>query len=358
MTSTDGGARTAETPVPCTATILGCAGPELSEDERAFFADAQPWGFILFARNVESKDQLHALTTALRESVGWNAPILIDQEGGRVARLKPPTWRDWEPVGTLAQRLGNGSPEALWEALMLRYRLIGGELREVGIDVNCMPLLDVQVPGAHDIVGDRGLSESPEQVAERGTVICEALRSVGVLPVIKHLPGHGRATADSHLSLPVVDAPRDELEALDFEPFRALRHEALGMTAHIVYSALDQEACATQSETVIKQIIRGAIGFDGLLMSDDLSMKALDGSMAERTRRSIDAGCDVVLHCNGDLLEMIDVVDAAGQLSPMGHARANRALEGRDQPETLDFDAADAQLAALMEGKPFDEARL
>ncbi|MCI4661539.1 MAG: beta-N-acetylhexosaminidase [Neomegalonema sp.] len=337
------------TPLHCSAAILGCEGTRLTPAERAFFADAQPWGFILFARNVEDRAQLSALTSELRESVGWHAPILIDQEGGRVARMRGPHWREWEPVGALCRRLQQAEPAQLWEALMLRYRLIAADLIEVGVDVDCMPLLDLEIPGAHDIIGDRALGQSSEEVASRGVVICEALKSAGVLPVIKHLPGHGRAAVDSHLALPRVETPRSELERTDFLPFAALKDEALGMTAHIIYSDIDPEFCATQSSIVIKQVIRGTIGFDGLLMSDDLSMQALSGPMSTRTRASLDAGCDLALHCNGEMSEMRAVIDAAGTMMPQSLARANFALAQRRGGAPLDRNGTERAYADLMD---------
>ena len=348
------------TPAGVSAAIFGCAGAQLAEDERAFFREARPWGFILFARNVEAPDQVRRLVADLRESAGWEAPVLIDQEGGRVARLRGPHWREWPPVGdwcdAVDDRAGNEASEdepnlreqRLWRALALRHRLIGAELRALGIDVDCMPLLDVRAPEGHDIIGDRALGRAAERVAARGAVVCEALLAAGVLPVIKHLPGHGRAEADSHLALPVVDAPLDALRARDFAPFRALRDQPLAMTAHVVYSALDPERCATLSPVVIGETIRGEIGFDGLLMTDDLSMKALSGGFESRARESLAAGCDLVLHCNGDAEEMAAVMRAVDGLSDAGRQRSERALALRRTPDPFDATAAEQALSAVI----------
>ncbi|QDL93382.1 beta-N-acetylhexosaminidase [Paroceanicella profunda] len=326
------------------AAILGCLGPTLTPGETAFLRDADPWGFILFARNVESPAQVAALVSALRETVGRRAPVLIDQEGGRVARLRPPHWRGWQPV---ADMIGALEEEAdILEALTLRYRLIAHELHALGIDVNCAPLLDVPQPGAHDVIGNRAIGTEPAHIALRGREIAEALRAGGVLPVIKHIPGHGRGMADSHLALPSAEADAATLRAVDFLPFRALRDQALGMTAHMVYPAIDPERCATLSPEVIA-VIRGEIGFDGLLMTDDLSMKALTGSFGARTRDALAAGCDVVLHCNGDPEEMRAVMAACPELSGTALARAERAEAARRAPAPFDVAAADARFAAL-----------
>ncbi|HSF94450.1 MAG TPA: beta-N-acetylhexosaminidase [Thermohalobaculum sp.] len=325
------------------AAIFGLAGSELSPAERAFFAEAAPWGFILFARNVESPEQVARLTAELREAVGRDAPVLIDQEGGRVARLRPPHWRQWQPV----MRLFDMADEAAaLEAARLRYRIIAEELAALGIDVDCVPLLDVPVPGAHDVIGERALGREAEAVARRGRAVCEGLRAGGVLPVIKHLPGHGRAGADSHHELPRVATPLAELRAVDFAAFRPLAHEALGMTAHVVFEAIDAQRCATLSPAVIGAI-REDIGFDGLLMTDDLSMKALSGSMAARTRDSLAAGCDVILHCNGEMAEMAEIAAHAPVLTGRAAERAARAEAQRGGREPLDLPAAEARYSEL-----------
>lgn len=325
------------------AAILGLGGPRLGITEEAFFADANPWGFILFGRNVRDPDQVRRLVGDLRATVGRAAPVLIDQEGGRVARLGPPHWRRWGPV----LRLFDGMDEAAaLEALRLRYRIIAAELAELGIDVDCAPLLDVPAPGGHAIIGDRALGHDPETVAQRGRAVCEGLRAGGVLPVIKHLPGHGRAPADSHRELPRVPAPREALEAVDFAAFRPLAGEALGMTAHVVYQAIDPARPATLSAKVIGAI-RGEIGFDGLLMTDDLSMKALSGPMAGRACDALAAGCDVALHCNGDLTEMREVAAVAPVLAGEAARRAARAEAERGRAEEIDLAAAEARYVEL-----------
>ncbi|TAN54887.1 MAG: glycoside hydrolase family 3 protein, partial [Magnetospirillum sp.] len=257
---------------PPAAAIFGCAGLVLSEEERRFFAGANPLGFILFARNIESPEQVRVLVTALRASVGRaDAPVLIDQEGGRVQRLRPPHWRK-APPGEPFARLAARDPAAAHEALRLNFRLIGRELADLGIDVDCAPVLDVPVAGAHDVIGDRAYGRTAALVSALAGEVMEGLLDEGVLPVIKHIPGHGRAMVDSHLALPVVEASRAELEAQDFPPFHALRHAPWAMTAHVVYTALDAAAPATTSAKVIAEVIRGAIGFNGVLVSDDLSM--------------------------------------------------------------------------------------
>ncbi len=325
------------------AVIFGLAGPELLAVERAFFADVAPWGFILFARNVESPAQLTRLTADLRDAVGRDVPVLIDQEGGRVARLGPPHWRRWQPVMRL---FDTADEEAALEATRLRYRIIAGELAAVGIDVDCMPLLDVPVPGAHDVIGERALGIDAQAVARRGRAVCEGLRAGGVLPVIKHLPGHGRAAVDSHHSVPRVDTPRETLEAVDFAAFKPLADEALGMTAHVVFEALDPDHCATLSPTVIAAI-RHEIGFDGLLMTADLSMNALAGTMASRTAASLAAGCDMVLHCNGDMAEMREIAAHTPLLTGRAAERAARAEAGRGAVEDVDILAAEARYSEL-----------
>ena len=325
------------------AVILGLGGPALTVTERAFFADADPWGFILFARNVRGPDQVRRLVAELRDTVGRNAPVLIDQEGGRVARLGPPYWRRWGPVLRL---FDGGDEDAALEAVRLRYRIIAAELADLGIDVDCAPLLDVPAPEGHAIIGDRALGHDPEAVARRGRAVCEGLRAGGVLPVIKHLPGHGRAPADSHKALPRVTAPRADLEAVDFAAFRPLAGEALGMTAHVIYEAIDWARCATVSRGVISAI-RNEIGFDGLLMTDDLSMKALKGPMGARAWDALTAGCDVVLHCNGDMTEMREVAGVAPILAGDALRRAARAEAERGGADDIDLAAADARYAEL-----------
>mgnify|MGYP001055957836 CR=1 FL=1 len=326
------------------AAIFGCAGTTLSTAETAFFADAKPWAFILFARNLETPAQIKKLCADLRASVGRNAPILIDQEGGRVARLRAPHWREWLPP---LEQMACVAPENARQAMVLRYRLIAHELHALGIDVNCAPMLDVPTPDAHDIITNRCYGTTADTVAEMGRACAQGLLAGGVLPIIKHIPGHGRGSADSHFELPVVDTDADTLNTIDFEPFRRLSDLPMAMTAHIVYTALDANACATVSPTMI-DIIRNLIGFDGLLMTDDLSMKALKGTFAERATASLDAGCDVVLHCNGDMDEMAQIMTSVPALTDNAMTRATRAENMRQAPEPFDADGADKLFASLL----------
>jgi beta-N-acetylhexosaminidase len=325
------------------AVIFGCGGTAVSAAERAFFADADPWGFILFARNVESPEQLARLTGELRESVGRDAPVLVDQEGGRVQRMRAPHWRDWLPMLDEAAAL---APEARARGLWLRSRLIAAELRAVGIDVNCAPVLDLACDETHAVIRNRCLGGDPAEVARLGRAVAEGFLAGGVLPVIKHMPGQGRAALDSHLALPEVTADRGQLEA-DFAPFRALADLPIAMTAHVVYRALDTRP-ATQSPSVIG-LVRDEIGFDGLLLTDDLSMKALAGDFGDRARASLAAGCDIVLHCNGDAAEMAAVAAAVPELSGRGADRAAAALALRRVPGD-DASEAAAEYAALTAG--------
>jgi beta-N-acetylhexosaminidase len=334
------------------AFIAGLAGPMLTDDERAFFAETRPWGFILFRRNVETPAQVRALTQSLREvAERADAPILIDQEGGRVQRMGPPHWPVYPPGRAYGRLPANDHLERR-ELARLGARLMAHDLAAVGINVDCLPVLDVPVPGAHGIIGDRAYAEDPDGVAVIGRAAAEGLLAGGVLPVIKHVPGHGRARADSHEALPVVDTPLEELEARDFAPFRVLADMPLAMTAHVVYTAIDPERPATTSRQVMRQIVRGSIGYDGLVMSDDLSMKALGGSYGERTIAALKAGCDVVLHCNGRRDEMEEVAKAAPALGGRAKRRAETALARiRHAVEPLDPVEARARLdAALARG--------
>ncbi len=328
------------------AVIFGCAGLSLSDAERAFFRDADPAGFILFQRNCATPEQIRALTADLRACVRRDAPILIDQEGGRVQRLKPPLWRAAPAAATLAA-LADGDREAARRAVWINARLIAADLAALGIDVDCAPVLDIPVPGAHDIIGDRAFGTDLDLVAELGRAMGEGLMAGGVLPVIKHIPGHGRATADSHLTCPVVTASAESLAARDLPPFCALADMPFAMTAHVVYTAWDDRV-ATLSPKVIDTIIRGAIGFDGVLMSDDLSMKALGGSFAARTRDALAAGCDVVLHCNGVMDEMAEIAAAASRLSAAAARRWNAALSLREPPKPADTAALLDELSRLL----------
>lgn len=327
------------------AFIAGCLGTSLTPDERAFFRDARPWGFILFKRNTRDPEQVAALTAQMRDCVGWHAPILIDQEGGRVQRMGPPHW----PAYPAARRfLAVNDPVERRELVRLSARLMAHDLKAVGIDVDCVPVLDVPVAGSHDVIGDRAYAHDPDEVARLGRAAAEGLLAGGVLPVIKHMPGHGRARADSHHDLPVVDASLAELRAQDFRPFRHLADMPLAMTAHVVFTALDERP-ATISRKVVQEIMRGELGFDGLIMTDDISMKALSGSFAQKSRAAIRAGVDLVLHCHGIMEEMVAV---AGAVPAMTGARARRATMAlariRHVPEPLDREDARARIAAAL----------
>ena len=322
------------------AFVAGCLGPVLTPEERTFFRDADPFGFILFRRNIDHPEQVRALTASLREAVGRDdAPILIDQEGGRVQRLGPPHWPRY-PAGRVYGRIPQDSPRAAF----LGARLMAHDLRALGITVDCLPVLDVPTPGAHDVIGDRAYGDEPETVTELGGAAAEGLMAGGVLPVVKHIPGHGRAGADSHLSLPRVDASLEDLRARDFVPFRALAHLPAAMTAHVVYEAIDRDRPGTISRRVVQDVVRGEIGFQGLLFTDDLSMKALSGSFRGRTEEAIAAGCDVALHCCGDLDEARGVAEGAPILAGDALRRVQAAMAVIDrEPEA--FDPVDARLA-------------
>lgn len=307
------------------AAIYAPSALELTPDERAFFRDADPAGYIVFRRNCESREQLRALTDELRGLHGRDdLPILIDQEGGRVARMRPPEWPAFPAAGAFA-RLYETAPMSAIEAARANAAAIAVLLAEVGVNVDCLPVLDVRQPGATDIVGDRALGSEPMQVAALGRASLDGLAAGGVVGVIKHMPGHGRALVDSHETLPVVSASPEELE-IDLEPFRTLRSAPMGMTCHCVYTAWDSERPGSQSPVVIGDVIRGLIGFDGFLMSDDIGMNALGGGFAERARRVIEAGTDAVLHCSGKMEEMVAVASAAGELGEDGRERLERAM--------------------------------
>jgi beta-N-acetylhexosaminidase len=330
------------------AAIYGIEGTELTRDERAFFADADPAGFILFRRNCECRDQLVRLTSALREVSGRpEVPILIDQEGGRVARMRPPEWPAF-PAGEAFDRLYQFAPSSAIEAARSNARALGLMLNEVGVNVDCLPMLDVRQPGATDIVGDRALGSDPMQVSALGRAILDGLHSAGVLGVIKHMPGHGRALVDSHKELPIVLADEEDL-AVDLEPFERLRGAAMGMTAHVVYTAWDSERPGSQSPIVIQDIIRERIGFDGFLMSDDIGMEALSGDHGQRAAACVAAGCDVALHCDGQMENMRLVADAVPALSQEGEARLARAMALTFTPQDgMDFAAAVEKRDALL----------
>lgn len=322
------------------AFISGCSGPSLTDAERRFFAEHRPCGLILFARNCETPDQIRALAASFKEAVGSeDVLILIDQEGGRVQRLRPPYWRNMPPArcyGRLYEK-DRGAGKA---AAFAGARLIAGELHALGINVNCTPVLDVPEKGAHDIIGDRAFSADPDAVAVLGRSVMEGTLAGGVLPVIKHVPGHGRARADSHLSLPCIEADARDLEAIDFHPFRSLRDAPLAMTAHVLLPCYDERRPATISPVIMREVIRGTIGLEGLVMSDDIGMKALRGPFSERARDVIAAGCDVVLHCSGEFAEMLDAARATPPLEGIAAERFARARSFLHAPEP--FDATEA----------------
>jgi len=335
------------------AVIVGCAGERLSADERRFFGAADPVGFILFRRNCHSPDQVGELVAALRDAIGrHDAPILIDQEGGRVARLWPPSWRLYPS----AARLGSLPDPQAEVAARLGARLIADDLLELGITVGCLPVLDVPVGGSDPVIGDRAYATEPARVATLGRAVCDGLLEGGVLPVIKHIPGHGRARVDSHHACPMVETEIEELSRTDFAPFRALAAMPWAMSAHIVYRAIDPTAPATQSHLVISQVIRGVIGFDGVLVSDDLSMQALGGDIAERARRALAAGCDLVLHCNADRSEMEAIIAATGAVSTRAAERMARAETIRRRgPKDFDRREAEEEFDELLSGRATPE---
>jgi beta-N-acetylhexosaminidase len=331
------------------ALIVGCAGPKLSAAEREFHARAKPWGLILFKRNIESPAQVAALIQEFRGVAGYHtAPVLIDQEGGRVQRLSPPLWPDFPSAARLGAAYGRDPARGI-EAAKLGARLIASELSVLGISIDCMPVADLRLPEGHGVIGDRAYGMEIETVAELARAAAEGLIAGGVLPVVKHIPGHGRARADSHEALPVVETSRAELERSDFEPFRRLHDLPIAMTAHVVYAAIDPVHPATVSPTVIKDIIRGHIGFDGLLLTDDLSMKALSGGFGARTEAALAAGCDIVLHCNGRLEEMTEIAAACPPLAGAAERRAKAALDLLNLPvESVDVAEARARFSAMV----------
>ncbi|MES2835371.1 MAG: beta-N-acetylhexosaminidase [Pseudomonadota bacterium] len=332
-----------------TAAIYGCSGLRLTDEERTFFAEEKPWGFILFRRNVESPDQVLRLTSDLRDAVGWHAPVLVDQEGGRVQRLGPPHWSKYPPAEAFLKAVND--PLAARELARLGGRLMAHDLRAVGINIDCAPVLDVPTPGAHDIIGDRAYAQDPATVAQIGRAVAEGLLAGGVLPVIKHMPGHGRAFADSHKELPTVHADLAALDQWDFAPFRALSDMPIGMTAHIVFTAIDKKRPATQSKKAIR-LIRETLGFGGLLLSDDLCMNALKGTLTERAETSLKAGCDLVIHWTGDMGEMRQVAEGVGRLRGGAKRRADAALARIvHTPEPLDVHEARDRFDALLSGR-------
>ena len=336
--------------MPSRAFITGLAGLTISAGERAFLREAVPWALIIFKRNVSTPRQVAELSRSFRDIVGSEAPILVDQEGGRVQRLEPPHWPAY-PAGARYGEIYDRAPAAGLAAARMAGHLIASDLTASGIDVDCLPLADVPVPGSDQVIGDRAYGTEPGKVAAIAGAIADGLMAGGVLPVLKHLPGHGRARADSHKSLPVVDTDRATLESTDFAAFKPLAHLPLGMTAHVVFSAIDPVAPATTSVKMVRDVIRGFIGFTGLLMSDDISMGALSGTLAERSRAALSAGCDVVLHCNGNLAEMSEVAGAVPELAGAAARRADAALARRKAPEEFDIGEARALFARMIGGE-------
>ncbi|MEL6584687.1 MAG: glycoside hydrolase family 3 N-terminal domain-containing protein [Pseudomonadota bacterium] len=322
------------------ALILAPDGLRLTAEERSLFARIRPFGFIVFGRNVDTPDQLRALTGEMRDACGWDAPVFVDQEGGRVQRLGAPHWAQWAPPLEFGVGL---SLDDRARAFALRYQLIAAELRAVGLDGNCAPCLDVATPATHRFLRNRCLSDDPAEVAVLGRAILDAQLTGGVLPVIKHAPGHGRSEADSHLDLPIVRAEMEALEA-DFAPFKALADAPLAMTGHMAFEAIDQGVPATQSEKVIA-LLRETLGFNGLLMTDDISMNALSGDVVQRAEASLAAGVDVILHCNGDFNEMVALAEAVPRLDD---AKAADAVAARRPAPVVDVDATRAELAQLL----------
>jgi beta-N-acetylhexosaminidase len=335
-----------------TRAIFGCAGTALSSAEKDFFVSNKPWGFILFARNLVDRPQTLALTEALRATVADDkAPILVDQEGGRVMRLKPPEWSGRPPAAAFGS-LYQVDPGAAREAIYLNARLIALDLSEIGINVDCAPLLDLPMRDADPVIGDRAFGSDPAQVIDLGRAFIDGLGDGGVLAVMKHMPGHGRASSDSHVALPRVSSSSEELSATDFVPFRSLNQCPMAMTAHVIYEAIDPRRPATTSPRLIRDVIRGEIGFDGLLMSDDVSMGALSGPISARTKAVLFAGCDIVLHCNGDMSEMEQVAEETGPLDGYALRRADHALAHLRGAKPFDRCAGESRLTELMGHAP------
>jgi len=328
------------------AVIFGVEGLCLTPDEKRFFTDVNPWGFILFTRNLENHDQIRALTAELRTTLGRDLPILIDQEGGRVQRLRAPLASDWP----FPQEHVKGLPlDTARKVMRLRAQIIGSELMALGINVNCAPMLDLPTPEAHPIIADRAYGPDSETVTALGRAVMDGQSAAGILSVLKHMPGHGRATVDTHLDLPRIMIPLDGLQS-DFAPFRALQDCPLGMSAHVIYDALDPENCATQSNAAINYI-RTDIGFDGAIMTDDLSMQALKGTHRDRATKALTAGCDLILHCNGNMNEMVEVASVIPRLTGLSAMRTNRAIGLRTEPEAFDLNDARQSLTSLLKTK-------
>lgn len=326
------------------ATILDADGLRLSKDEKAFFRDADPFGFILFARNIDTPDQVYGLCSDFRDAVGREALITIDQEGGRVQRMRGPTWTEWLPPLDFVQAAGDDAERAMY----VRYRLIAHELRSLTIDSNCAPMVDLVAKETHDFLRNRCYGTSPGDIAALGRAAAQGHLDGGVLPVVKHMPGHGRSDLDSHYELPRVNASLDTLRETDFAPFRALNDLPMGMTAHVVYEAVDDAPATLSSDTIA--LIRSDIGFEGLIMTDDIGMKALNGTADRIARRALDAGCDVVLHCNAPLADRIASAHAAGAMTDAAQTRAEAALAARQAPDDIDIVELNAELEALLGG--------
>ncbi|HEY5817846.1 MAG TPA: glycoside hydrolase family 3 protein [Mesorhizobium sp.] len=331
------------------AMILGCAGKALTPDEIAFYRDERPWGFILFGRNIGEAGEIRDLVAAMRDSIGQPAaPVFIDQEGGRVQRIRAPIAPNY-PAGSALGAIYRSDQDVGVRATWLLSRLHAFDLAKLGITADCLPVLDVPIEGASDVIGARAYGSDPEAVTILGRAAAEGLIAGGVLPVMKHMPGHGRAFVDTHYELPIVDTPLDELRAHDFAPFKALNHLPMGMTAHVVFSAIDPTGPATTSAKVVSEIIRGEIGFDGLLMSDDTSMKALSGDFRQKAEAILAGGVDIVLHCNGVMEEMAEIAAGTGALHGKSLQRAEAALQRLQQPDLT----AEADLRAEF-GQYFD----
>lgn len=339
-----------------TAVIYGFEGQALKEDEIAFFKEAKPWGYILFARNIETPEQVRRLTDSLRDLSGCGTlPILVDQEGGRVARFREPHWRKAPPASVFGEIYARNRKQGL-EAVRLNSRLLADELYAAGLTINCLPMLDVRAGGSDDVViGDRAYSDDPEAITELGRAAAEGLLEGGILPTIKHLPGHGRSLVDSHYSLPVVEAPVKELEKTDFVPFRALNHLPIAMTGHLIFTALDPQTPSTLSKVIVEEVIRsdaeGRIGFDGLLLTDDISMEAIGGTYEERAQKALDAGCDIVLHCNGKMPEMMALASEIPVLAGKSAKRAQKALRSLVKPDNFDAQEGAESVTKVRYGK-------
>ena len=330
------------------AFIIGCAGPDLTDDERAFIKDERPWGLILFQRNCQSPDQIRALNDEFRALLdNEDAPVLIDEEGGRVQRLKPPVWASYPPSAIYGQ-IYQTDRDAGRRGAELAARLIAGDLEPLGITIDCLPVLDVGRESTHDAIGDRAYGSDPDQVADLAGAAARGLQAGGVIPVVKHMPGHGAAVVDSHHDLPVIEESCAQLECVDFKPFAALSHLPVAMTGHLVYSDLDSANPSTLSQIIVNDVIRRRIGFDGLLLTDDISMHALSGDIASRSRRALDVGCDIVLHCNGDMEEMRQVASVANPLRGKAKSRADRALASRRPSDQAPLDDLRREFSELL----------